>query len=325
MTSRTAARPIEFIGSEETLRSIPIEERLTIANMTTEWGALPGCGVNFYMAAASIPERQIAEEAGDWQVLIDAGAQPLPAGCGHRSAGAWRASPEVVAASALKGRIGGPGWYQKPDGVEKVILGEGSGDMAADTAASVGDALDRIIAEAESMIAGAEKDLGGETAAEHAPKQADETLTDMLPGFTEKIEGDIVFCDADNINTDGIYAGNVARAGDVLKISLVVAGSFGNIFSRNSINNALMGIEVWPVSSAACERPPPLGAAAMSPPAALAGPSSGTFAAARSSSPRARAGRRGARASARCPPMCRKLLPEGGWRIGSRLRLPRPK
>ena len=28
------------------------------------------------------------------------------------------------------------------------------------------------------------------------------------------------------------------------KIPLVVAGSFGNIFSRNSINNALMGVEV---------------------------------------------------------------------------------
>lgn len=28
------------------------------------------------------------------------------------------------------------------------------------------------------------------------------------------------------------------------KIPLVVAGSFGNIFSRNSVNNALMGIEL---------------------------------------------------------------------------------
>src|SRR3954447_2111444 len=28
------------------------------------------------------------------------------------------------------------------------------------------------------------------------------------------------------------------------KIPLVVAGSFGNIFSRNSVNNALMGLEV---------------------------------------------------------------------------------
>jgi homoaconitate hydratase len=33
---------IEFTGSDETLRSIPIDDRLTIANMTTEWGALTG-------------------------------------------------------------------------------------------------------------------------------------------------------------------------------------------------------------------------------------------------------------------------------------------
>ena len=33
---------IEFSGSEQTLRSIPIDDRLTIANMTTEWGALTG-------------------------------------------------------------------------------------------------------------------------------------------------------------------------------------------------------------------------------------------------------------------------------------------
>jgi len=60
--------------------------------------------------------------------------------------------------------------------------------------------------------------------------------------------------------------GSVAREGDILvsgfnfgtgssreqsatailakKIPLVVAGSFGNIFSRNSINNGLMGVEV---------------------------------------------------------------------------------
>ena len=30
---------------------------------------------------------------------------------------------------------------------------------------------------------------------------------DILPGFPEKISGGIVFCDADNLNTDGIYPG----------------------------------------------------------------------------------------------------------------------
>jgi|SRR5271154_6930774 len=39
-------------------------------------------GVNFYIAAASIAEQKIAEENGDWQALVEAGAQNLPAGCG---------------------------------------------------------------------------------------------------------------------------------------------------------------------------------------------------------------------------------------------------
>ena len=33
---------IEFVGSEQTLESLKIDDRLTIANMTTEWGALSG-------------------------------------------------------------------------------------------------------------------------------------------------------------------------------------------------------------------------------------------------------------------------------------------
>jgi homoaconitate hydratase len=38
--------------------------------------------VNFYIAAASSLEQQAAEEQGDWQVLLEAGAQALPSGCG---------------------------------------------------------------------------------------------------------------------------------------------------------------------------------------------------------------------------------------------------
>jgi homoaconitate hydratase len=37
---------IEFTGSTETMRSLSIDTRLTIANMTTEWGALTGCAVS---------------------------------------------------------------------------------------------------------------------------------------------------------------------------------------------------------------------------------------------------------------------------------------
>ena len=36
------SRCIEFAGSQQTMASIPIDDRLAIANMTTEWGALSG-------------------------------------------------------------------------------------------------------------------------------------------------------------------------------------------------------------------------------------------------------------------------------------------
>ncbi|EHK18825.1 uncharacterized protein TRIVIDRAFT_231565 [Trichoderma virens Gv29-8] len=433
---------VEFTGSEQTLDSIPISERLTIANMTTEWGALSGLfpvddkliswyrgratvaamsdsptkdrinheridellespmvadpgakyakefylnlstlspfvagpnsvkvanpvkdleaqdiavdkayllsctngrsedfaaaarvfreagtdgkpakihpRVKFYLAPASLAEQKIAEEAGDWQILEQSGAVLLPAGCGpciglgtglleegevgisasnrnykgrmgSPKALCYLASPEVVAASAIRGKITSPGWYLKPEGVEKVIFGEGTGDFVADKAHAVGNAVDQIIGEMESMISAAEG-AAEESASPVATEE--ETLTDVLPGFPEKIEGEIVFCDNDNINTDGIYPGRytyqdgltkeqmakvcmenydtefgkIIKPNDVLvaggnfgcgssreqaatsilanQIPLVVASSFGNIFSRNSINNALLGLEI---------------------------------------------------------------------------------
>ncbi|KAE9374030.1 homoaconitase [Stipitochalara longipes BDJ] len=277
-------------------------------------------GVEFYIAAASIPEQEAAEDAGDWQALLDAGAKPLPAGCGpciglgtgllepgevgisasnrnfkgrmgSPDAKAYLASPEVVAASALSGKISGPGWYEKPVGVEKVVLGEGNGIADEDRAFSIEEALDKLISQADSIIESAEQNILGTSSAGKEDAD-DEALTAILPGFPEKVEGEIVFCDADNINTDGIYPGkytyqdnvsvekmaevcmenydptfgSIAREGDILvsgfnfgcgssreqaatailakKIPIVVSGSFGNIFARNSINNALMGVEV---------------------------------------------------------------------------------
>jgi homoaconitate hydratase len=143
---------------------------------------------------------------------------------GARDAAAYLASPEVVAASALSGHISGPGWYQKPEGVEKVIIGEGSGDHEVDKALSVEDALDKIIAQAESLIVDAEKQIGGAAAEETAAAadDAEEILTEILPGFPEKLEGEIVFCDADNINTDGIYPGQSPPLSKSLEHTLTI-------------------------------------------------------------------------------------------------------
>lgn len=218
-------------------RASDIEAAARVFREAATDGVIPKVadGVKFYIAAASIVEQRLAEEAGDWQVLLDAGAEPLPSGCGpciglgtgllepgengisasnrnfkgrmgSTDAKAYLASPEVVAASALKGKIAGPGWYQKPEGVEKVIIGEGNGDHVHDKALSVEEALDKLIADAESIIAKAEQESGAADAAAPAASE-EESSTEILPGFPEKVEGEIVFCDADNINTDGIYPG----------------------------------------------------------------------------------------------------------------------
>src|SRR6266481_6827650 len=94
-------------------------------------------GVKFYLGAASKWVQEEAEKRGIWQTLLDAGANPLPAGCGpciglgvgllepgevgisatnrnfkgrmgSRDAKCYLASPEVVAASAVAGYIRGP-------------------------------------------------------------------------------------------------------------------------------------------------------------------------------------------------------------------------
>ncbi|KAF2097498.1 mitochondrial homoaconitase [Rhizodiscina lignyota] len=273
--------------------------------------------VNFYIAAASLPEQQAAEEQGDWQALLEAGAQPLPSGCGpciglgtgllqdgevgisasnrnfkgrmgSRLAKAYLSSPEVVAASALNGTISGTGWYERPEGVQGVLRGEGDGIKDENRMLNIEEQLAKIVAQAEELIqSGAEASLGGSN-----QTSTDERLTPILPGFPSKVTGELVLCDADNINTDAIYPGkytyqddvpkekmaevcmenydpefgSVAKAGDILVsgfnfgtgssreqaatailakgIPLVVAGSFGNIFSRNSINNALLGVEL---------------------------------------------------------------------------------
>ena len=245
-------------------------------------------GVEFYVAAASSNVQKDAEAIGAWQDIIEAGAKPLPAGCGpciglgtgllkdgevgisatnrnfkgrmgSKDALAYLASPEVVAASAVLGKIGG---------VEEL------------TGGSVPNAKE--IVKSIEISSGAESDSGSDAGA----------AVEIIEGFPQTIEGELILCDADNINTDGIYPGKYTYQDDIPKekmaevcmenydgefntktkpsdiiisgfnfgtgssreqaatcilargMKLVVAGSFGNIFSRNSINNALLTLEI---------------------------------------------------------------------------------
>jgi homoaconitate hydratase len=246
-------------------------------------------GVEFYIAAASSEVQKDAEIDGAWKTLIDAGCIPLPAGCGpciglgagllkdgeigisatnrnfkgrmgSKDALAFLASPEVVAASAVLGKIAAP----------EEVLGQEC----------------KPATEVKKVVTINEKPKTEESSNKIS------NTANTLEGFPQFIEGEIVFCDADNINTDGIYPGKYTyqddisrekmaevcmenydaefgsktKAGDIIvsgfnfgsgssreqaatailarDIKLVAAGSFSNIFGRNSINNALLTLEL---------------------------------------------------------------------------------
>jgi homoaconitate hydratase len=233
-------------------------------------------GVQFYLGAASKWVQEEAEKRGIWQTLLDAGANPLPAGCGpciglgvgllepgevgisatnrnfkgrmgSRDAKCYLASPEVVAASAVAGYICGPHEMSGGDPSRSYT------EFAAGT-------------EAEKV--------------------------DILPGFPERVHGRLVFLPHDNVNTDAIYGKDYTyrddvtkelmakvvmenydpqfasrtRAGDVIVsgfnfgtgssreqavtclkakgISLVIAASFSQTYLRNAYNNGFLCVEV---------------------------------------------------------------------------------
>lgn len=255
-------------------------------------------GVEFYVAAASSVVQKEAEVTGDWATLVQAGAKVLPAGCGpciglgvglledgevgisatnrnykgrmgSPKAQAYLASPEVVAASAIAGRICGP---------SEVLGGAAS-----------------------SSSSGPQTEI-----VEHAPASpvaSTSTVAEpLLPSFPPLFSGPLLFAPQDNLNTDGIYPGKytyqdditLAKQADVVMenydtefaslmkslkspsterdgsgvilasgfnfgtgssreqaatallssgVPLVLCGSFGDIFKRNSINNALICVE----------------------------------------------------------------------------------
>src|SRR3989440_289279 len=147
-------------------------------------------GVEFYLAPASAEVQAKSESNGDWKTLLDAGAIPLPPGCGaciglgrglvekgetaisatnrnfkgrmgDREALVYLGSPAVVAASALAGFICAPQTFsERPAGI----------------------AIRR--AEKKAKPSGSVK---------------------IIEGFPASVCGRVLFIDKDNLNTDGIY------------------------------------------------------------------------------------------------------------------------
>ena len=177
---------------------------------------------------------------------------------------AYLGSPSVVAASAVLGRIGSPA----------EVLGVGEIKF---------NGVKAHVYEQPNNIAVEETDPSVNSIA---------SAVEILDGFPSEISGELILCDADNINTDGIYPGKYTYQDDISKetmakvcmenydpefgkkvnagdiiisgfnfgtgssreqaatallakgVPLVVSGSFSNIFFRNSINNALLTLEI---------------------------------------------------------------------------------
>jgi homoaconitate hydratase len=159
--------------------------------------------VKLYISAASSDVQQESQLRGDWETLVNAGAQVLPPGCGpciglgtglledgevgisasnrnfkgrmgSRNAEAYLSSPAIVAASAMRGYISGPilSSQEKPN-INNILL-----------AISVRNAKN------DSNLNSKEK-----------------RKVSLVKGFPSKISGTILFCHQDNLNTDGIYPG----------------------------------------------------------------------------------------------------------------------
>jgi len=156
--------------------------------------------VAFYIAAASAPIQEESEARGDWQKLLAAGAKALPAGCGPCiGMGAGLLEDGEVAISAtnrnFKGRMGSR---------------EAQAYLASPAVV------------AASALAGyicAPQDTGSSMPAANlkVPARAvkDGVVVPILDGFPKSMEGRIVFCNADNLNTDGIYPGKYTYREDM--------------------------------------------------------------------------------------------------------------
>ncbi len=155
--------------------------------------------VEFYVAAASSEVQAESERRGDWQILGEAGAIFLPPGCGPCiGLGVGLLEDEEVGISAtnrnFKGRMGSKS--------AKAYLASPAVVAASAAAGKVVSPFDYDDADPQGDIQVNPK----------PPKEA--KAIRILDGFPASIEGRIVFCHQDNLNTDGIYPGKYTYIDD---------------------------------------------------------------------------------------------------------------
>jgi homoaconitate hydratase len=182
--------------------------------------------VAFYIAAASSEVQAKSEAAGDWQTLVAAGAKVLPPGCGPCiGLGVGLLEDGEVGISAtnrnFKGRMGSRS--------AQAYLG--SPEVVA--ASAVAGYIDMPGNDAEVDVKGGIEFMRTDSKAAGKVK--------ILAGFSSEIEGELIFCHQDNLNTDGIYPGKYTYQDDITpaeQAKVVMENydpEFGNLVKKGDI------------------------------------------------------------------------------------------
>ncbi len=157
-------------------------------------------GVKFYIAAASAHEQALAEARGVWATLIAAGAIPLPPSCGPcigLGTGLLEAGEVGISATNrnFKGRMG-------------------SRDAKCYLASPAVVAQSAIAGYITAADAAPTKELERKYREFDLPTGVPEKVA-ILDGFPSQVEGRLVYCPQDNLNTDGIYSKDYTYREDV--------------------------------------------------------------------------------------------------------------
>ena len=169
-----------------------VEDLHDAAEVVRSKGTRVAPGVEFYLAAASAEVQASAQASGDWQTLVDAGAIPLPPGCGTCiGLGQGLVGKGETAISAtnrnFKGRMGDPD--------AQVYL--------ASPAVVTASALAGFICAPRAF---ANRPAGTATRTAK-PIAVAAKVVEIIAGFPASVQGRVLLLDKDNLNTDGIYAG----------------------------------------------------------------------------------------------------------------------
>ncbi|PIW69512.1 MAG: homoaconitase [Ignavibacteriales bacterium CG12_big_fil_rev_8_21_14_0_65_30_8] len=234
-------------------------------------------GVEFYLAAASSQVQKESELNGDWNALLEAGAKPLPPGCGPCiGLGMGLLKDGEVGISATnrnyKGRMGSPNAHS----------------YLASPAVVAASAIAGYIDYAWEYC----PLLTFEDVKINSIQEKTKKKIEIIKDFPKEIKENVLFCHQDNLNTDGIYPGkytyvdnmtpeqqaevamenydknfqSIAKDGDVIVggfnfgtgssreqaatalkykgIRLVIAGSFSETYKRNAFNNGFLLVEI---------------------------------------------------------------------------------